>query len=302
MAWSSAALTAAEIAAALADKPCLIAKNVVETVDASGAMWKQGGLWSAGADETATNYEAAYAYDRGHSYETKPATAQTTWYYLMKWAGGTEFDTCHILGHNFGTIGGLTVTLQIADDTAFSTNLQTIATWTPGSSTLRLGEMKLRHTGSAALRYTGVLYARLGITKGSTFTPEIGELWLGRRRQLLHRPNNPYNPDDRSWAGSEFDSMSGVRTRTVDHEGRARVSGTWDLADSTEIADVLLFRDDSGYLSKPFLYVDEPETAAHAAWLMFHQGSGFALPSPAPIARPFSLELEEQAPFLAGEA
>lgn len=305
MAWSSAVLSADEVSLAAADKPLLVATNVLEDVDASGAMWKTGGSWADGADETHADYPATNAYDRRGEDDTRPNAAAATWYFILKWAAGAgDFDSAFILGHNFGTIGGLTVSIQIADSRDFVTNLQTIATWTPGTSTKRLASLSLKHTGADALRYSTVPYARLKVIKDGTitFTPQVAELVLGRRRQLRHEALRPYSRDDNQSGFSDFIAQGGGRVRNAMFVGAAIRTATWSIANTTEATQITSWRSESGYGTKPFFFVERPATAPTDALFMFQDGGEFRFPNVGPIERQFGVELVEQTPFLTAEA
>lgn len=302
MAWSSAVLTSDEVTLAAADKPLLAAKNAAASVSAT-SQWRTSGSWASGSDGTHADYPATNGYDFGGDHDTRPSSAQTTWYYLMQWASGApDFDLAVILGHNFGTIGGLTVTLEIADDNAFTTNLQTIATWTPGTSNDRLVSLSLKHTGSNALRYSTVPYARMKLTKGSSFTPQFTEIWLGRRRQLRHAANRPHGLDNTRSGVSEFVSQSGGMVRTTFYKGQAERRFQWDVANATEISDVKSWWSESEYGTRPFIYIEKPNANPGDAHFMWSESDGLSLPEVGPGHRLFDLPMVEQTPFLSAEA
>ena len=150
MAWSAAALGAQEIADATANYPCLVGIHAGDSI--VDARWNETGSL-ADDDTSETGYPASNAADRRGDVPTKPDAAASTWYWMIDLgAAAADFDMAAIFGHNFGTIGGLTVTLEIADDNAFTSGHETIATWTPLTSNTRLVSYALFHTGADALR------------------------------------------------------------------------------------------------------------------------------------------------------
>lgn len=184
MAWSSAALAAQETADFALDYPILIGSNPGDGL--LDARWNATGSL-ADANATASGYPATCGMDRKGNHLTKPATAGTTRYWMAD-LGTTppDFDVAILFGHNLGAIGSGTAELSIADDNAFTSNLQVIGTFDPNPDTTTTRQVltTLKHTGSDPLRYSGVRYVRLKFVFGASQTPQFGELWLGRRRQL----------------------------------------------------------------------------------------------------------------------
>ena len=257
MAYSAADVAAADLTLAAADKPML---GALAVYSATASEWRTGGSFAAGADATLSGYPATRAYDGLSSVETKPNAPGTTWYYMLNLSGSpVTFDGVAIIGHNFGTIGGLTVTLQIADNNAFSTNLISIAAWTP-SDDARLVDLVLESAGGAAQRYTDVPYARLLIT-GTSGTPQLTELALFKRTQLPWRPNRPYNPTLTHQVSNQTRTDAGETTAYVSSRAARHVQATLAVNGSAKITEVNTWWTDTRHGTRPFVWVEYPNSA-----------------------------------------
>jgi hypothetical protein len=292
MAYSSAALSANVLAAMAADKPLILGTNVLRDMAAADLQWRTTGSFSSGSSGTDTSYPTRRLYDGYVSLATRPSSAQNTWYLLMQWSSAVAFDSICIIGHNFGA---MTVTLQVADDAAFTSNLVTLATWTLAGATLkRQTSFALTHAGGSALKYSAVSYARLKFD-GTSLRPEIAEILLGERRQLLHNPAEPWAPDDYHSEVSDVRTLGGQMTRYMWYRGQRRISAelsTYDTASATDL--VTLYTTDLAYGTKPFLWVDQPTTAPQKAFLMMLDDPDQSIPYDGPCERNWQIEATEQ--------
>ena len=309
---TAAALSAAEVARVTNDKPILVGENILESADY--IKWFKGDEPTAnvnsGTDRSEAGYPATRAHDRTAHATTRPQSAltQNDWYLSWNLSASKSFDMIMIGGHNFTSATSLTVSFEIADSTNFNTNLHTIATWSNAhQSSKRLVSLSLKHTGSDPLRYTidsttpiGQ-YGRIKLDAGANWTPQIGEVWLGRRRHLPYEFDGPLDDKSTESRYSDFEARSGVRTRYVYSQGRARRSVTTLIDDATDIATVDSFWSECGYGSKPFLMIDKPNTDAQRCYMMTHQG-GLDFPLTLPAARQLSLNMVESAPFYSSES
>ena len=292
-----AALTAAEIAAAALDKPMMVAVHALESPQI--ARWDADGSLAAGDDISATGYPARFSYDRRTGKPTKPNAGATTQYLAYQLnASPADFDCIFIVGHNFGTIGGLTVSVEIADNSAFSTNLREIASWSPGSSNVRLSDLTLNHSGSGisgAARYSAVDYLRLKTTGGS-HTPEVGELWVGRRRQLLHKGNIPY--DDLGLRSSQRVTVNGVgeAVSSAQYVGQHVVAARLNPHDSTAKSDIQAWFRECNYGTRSFVWVEDPATYPARFHVVKLDEPSFAFPLMGPFEREITVTATEQGP------
>lgn len=297
MAYLSAEISAADIALYEADRPILLGTNAMRPAFADGTTthrWNQTGSFAT-ADSSASMYGAAYGGDDGSHVLTKPDSAQAAWYYLMGFATGQSFDSLVIINHNLGSTSA-TVVLEIADDSAFTTNLVQLCTVTPSDDS-RIVELELFHTGSVARLYSGVEYARLKITYAGTDTPQLGEVILSQRLQLSREPADPYDVRNLRGESVLVSSNSGVQTRYVWSKGRRHISARITEVESSgwyAVAD--FFRDDCDYGQHPLVWIDAPYTEPEKAAWMHWERAELIGPYDGHEARTFQFSLVEQGP------
>jgi hypothetical protein len=280
MDYGSAQLGATSRANAAANKPLLVGAHSLRDVPSS-VQWRTSGSWAAGSDGTdTTNGPASYLWDGFVDLRSKPSSAQATWYLIINHSATlTAFDCIFIISHNLGTLGGVTVTYEVADDNAYTSNLVQVASWAVTTSTKRLVALKLDHTGAGIARqYTSVQYSRLKIVAAGAVTPEIGELILGTRRQLTRKPNREFDPDHLRSYASKFRGGTRKVTSYVEAQGQKILNARFEPDDSTEQNDIRAFwQSDLDMGSHPFVWVPDPESYPEKAYVM-DAPLDFALP------------------------
>lgn len=295
MAWSSADIPLGERTLYTADKPIIVALNAIESPQI--ARWDANGSLADGADIAATDWPTTRAYDRLTGLRTKPNAAATTQYLCFQLAATPEdFDCLFILDHNLGTIGGVTVSLEIADDNTFTTNLTQIESRAPGSSNKRIASFLLNHTGGAVQRYSGVPYLRLKMTKGSSFTPEIGEVWLGRRVQLRYKANVPWDPSHFVSDVADHVTRSGILTRTIRHRGKRIIEASFNPDVAADKTDLITWFQDTNHGSKPFIWCEDPATTPSDYNVMTLDDAELVFPSVGPFEREIQIKATENGP------
>ena len=303
---SAATLSTAETDLVTNDKPVLIASSAMTGV--STAIWYTTAAAdiTSEADQADSDRPSTRAYDRQAHTDTRPASSQTTFYFgAVLGTSAPAFDCLAIIGHNLGTFSGLTVTAEIADNETFTSNLHTIATFTP-TDNKRIVTFDLKHTGSDPYRYTPdgttptAQYFRLKMTRGTAFLPQIGEIWLGRRRHLPFKLDEDLDDKRTVSSYADFESLGGTIKRYVHNKGRLERSGSTVIDNAADIATVESFWSESDEGTKAFLFCEDPSTAPEKAAVMHHQGGlDFALVGPG--VRQLGLELREVAPFVSQE-
>jgi len=295
---SNADISAADLALLAADKPILAANA---GYNPSVVEWRNGGSWAAGSDETETANPTVRAYDGKGHLDTRPDTARTTHYLLFDFgAAGIEFDFVAILGHNFGTIGGLTVTAECSTTSSYGSPVA-LSSWSPAGSNNRLIDLSL--SAGTAQRYSAYRYARIGMTKGSTFTPQIGEVIWGRRRQLKHKSNigGGFDPDAHMALVTDNRSLSGVLTRYSWADGQRALAGNFNPHEDAYKDDIKAWGVQVGYGARSLVYIEDPSTTPEGFLLMYMVDPRFSFPLQGPLSRLFELTALEQPPFLAGQ-
>tara|TARA_Y100000310_G_scaffold338740_1_gene429300 strand:+ start:891 stop:1781 length:891 start_codon:yes stop_codon:yes gene_type:complete len=294
------ALTSAELALVSGDKPVLVAKHVIASAAPSGSniKWLAGDNLT-GTDITHASYPIKRVFDKHQHLYTKPNTGGIEFNLSMNLGAAYEFDMIMIGGHNFGTEGSLTVKFEKGTDATFGSTT-TLSTWTPGSSDKRLVSLVLDTGGDGtALRWTEQ-YLRINIT-GSTFTPQIGEIWVGRRRHLPYKFNVTSQDKRTRSEVVRFESRGGTTTHYTLSKGRALRDGMVEMDGSTHISDVSSWWEESDYGTQPFLWIEEPGTTPANCHVMTTEPElSFELTGPS--SRALDLKMVENSPFLSGES
>lgn len=260
---------ATDIALRAADKPILLGRNWQRESTAVDPEWSSAGSW-AGADATDATAPTVRVYDEFDHLRSQPNANQATWYLLFDFGAAVGvIDSVAILNHNLATASA-TVTVELADDSAFSSNLKSCEAQTP-TTDKRMVFLDLDDTaGGGQLRYSSVQYARLKLT-GLGAIPKIGEVIWSRRRQLKHKPEGSWDKSNLRSSIARFESSTGIMTDHVFAKGRRRVSAQFSPHETAYINDlVTFFEDDIEYGTKPFLLIDDPgSTPTDANWLKY---------------------------------
>lgn len=294
MAWSRTQLSATDRALFAADKPMFVGTNRAR--DAT-IQWRTTGSFASGSDLTNSAYPTYRTYDGfAHNLRTRPASSQDPWYLLFNFGSNLDFDSIVIIGHNLG-VASMSVSAQIADNNAFSTNLETLATWTPSAgSTTRLVKYDLDHAGSSSYLYSAQ-YARILVNPASAMVPEISEVIFGQRRQLTYNPNNDFDPDSERTRGKSFEAKSGVKTFYVSSRRQKTLESEHTLVSGDIAAVRSLWQSDTEGGEYPFLWIPKPFSEGNNAYLMRFEdgdeGIDFGLPYDGPSARDWELSAKE---------
>ena len=297
MAYGTEALSTQEIDDAALDKPLLSGDGAQSRVAA--IEWSDAGSF-AGASLEDASYPTGRAYDRGATTRTRPSTAAATRYLLFNLATSPpDIDFIAIINHNLGTIGGgATVAFEIANGSTFAGAIS-LASWTP-TTNVRLVDLTL---GGGNNRYTTVPYARLVFTNLGASKPEVGEVWFGKRRQMPHWPQHPWEPAHVEGADNEvFDADGGDLVTYQRHGGRFEQSMEMKFATDANAAILTGFWSDCSYGAKKGIVIPKPNSAPTRAHLCAWPGG---LPPPAPMTpskRRYRLDMREAAPFYSSES
>ena len=298
--WTSAALSSDEQAWRSADKPLMAVQSI--PVAPTVCRWSEIGAITS-TDRTATGYPTSRAFDGKPHLVTKPdTTVSNNWYLTFDFGKGIEFDSLFIIGHNFGTLGLLGVTLEIDDgnpnpgdtpDGTF-TNTKVVGSITSFPDDTRLIDGVLKHTGSDPLRYSDVQYARLRMAKGSAITPQLGQVYFARRYQLQYKPNLEFDPDNLQIDNDIIKSRGGVKSKYVHSMGEYDLSASFTPDDSSRITDFINFYK-ADYGRRPFIWSYDPSTDSDG-WRLMVLESALNTPMVNSSQRKISIEATEQGP------
>lgn len=311
MAWGVTTLSAAQIARTQLDKPIIAAEQVLRD-GIVAAKWVQSSEGWADADRSAAGYELTRlgaGMPSLISYPTLTGPTVTTVNAIFS-LDSVAFDVIGLF--NLAPIAfNQTVTVEIADDSAFSTNARVIAQWT-NVQPRRLADFNLRHHTGGAFpdfqRYSAVDWMRITWTSASNLFGSgirLGELHLGRRRQMWVKSDvGQFDDFEMDGLSSSFEAHGGDRWKYQAFGGRGvrrlafRPHGGEDIDQVSELRE--MWRE-CGYGRRPVMYCERPSTVPNRAMMMSWEGDGFALPIEEYRNRTFSGVLMEQSPFLAEE-
>lgn len=280
MAVSISALGAAHIASITGDKPIVLADNGLRIRNIS-VEWRQGGSWAAGSDETDSDFPVERMWDGYPDVVTKPDALQATWYLLMDF-GATTAITCDAIAMLAVTANAsATVDFQVADNNAYTTNLTTLASWTASGSEENLASFSFASGTSTHEQASGVQYARLKFTTGTTHIPQIGELYLGEARPLYHASNRPWNADAHRTRYVQSQSAAGIigqQRRENSTAAPATFQGQWSPHRDEQVENFQEWlRGDTEGGAWPFVWNDNPSTDENDIKLMWLDDPGIRL-------------------------
>lgn len=321
---SVGAVTAAEQNALARDKACYLTANALRAVN-THAEWSTALDWATGGSGGASNvslatHPARFVYD-GHAHlRTYPSNTASSGYYLLfdlQSAATREADALAIVGHNFDELlGNVTVRFGLADSSDFATNPRIIAEWGPGSFTSqRLVELDLSINGTGGggdyARFTNVQYGYLLIASTTTMgganpRPQIGEIFLGRRRQLARKHNYPGDDKAKVSIVDDFEADGGARGRYVKRRGQRDLTLTWtsDEQDTLGLNDIATWEaldvdlEDS---TLPFFFLRDPSTTPADCGLFDFPNPGHAIDWIGPRHGDTTKALLEKPPYLSRE-
>lgn len=290
MTWSSASSLALETSTRALDRPVLVGSHVYDP-SVMRPLWSNGSGLSSDTDISGQG-PAYYAVDRSKYRQTNPDDTNTSFYLVFAWSG--TFDTFAFLNTTLQSVSGISVSIQIANDGAFSSALTTIATGIAPTSSEYLGFMSTVYSGSG--------YVRVRFTAPAGFTPYIGEFWLGRRRQLRAGLADHHDPDARASTAFVQDdgSTASVKALATGRREPEIMIHTNDR-DATLLDQSTLrsWWSDIGYGSRSFIWCPNPATAQDTAYLCRTNAKDLDLPKIGPVGgRDFEQQFQELPPYL----
>lgn len=302
MAYAFADLPAAELAAFNRDISLAVPRNELQSTTLS--RWSQGGEVTD-ADESAVGFPASRSFDEFPHKITKPATDEPIWFLVFRFPSpGVTVDSTVVIPKNIETINS-PFNIEIADDGAFATNLITIvstgAVTAPAAGKLdsRFGFFDLNHAGSGSAnpqRYTSVEFLRIKFGPFPASVPEIHQVIVGQRSQLLEAPLVPHTSSGNRTAATTFESRAGVGSVDEEHRGRGEISANFITADAAEFApiDDWWDRTDEGF--RHFIWAAQPKTKQNDALFVRFDPRDFFFPELTSRVRQGSFDMIEQGP------
>lgn len=313
MALVETSVSAEEVAAKALDYPMFVGNNILER-SSIPPQWRVAGSWSAGADTTVNAAPTRLAYDRNGLTQTRCSVVGQTQVSLLFDLSASalevgSFDTVFVIGHNYHLLGGLdSVQLEIGDDPTF-TGHWPLALWTSFTSSQRQVSVSLNNSvGVPNSRFHSVRYLRLRHTCAAGFaaSPAIGELVVGRRRQMTSMPMLPFKRNPLRSEVADFRSESGNMTRHTLYAGAGDRPVSFEFGGISAGAldprsEMQKFFKNTNYGSKAFIYVASPNSDSRAARMMLLDPPSQEIADQGPYDAIVDLPMLECEPFLDSE-
>lgn len=298
MAYSSADVASAARTAAANDIPMLLAAHCLRDTGVSVIKWNDGGT-TADTDETADFAPLARVYDEfcNAGNHSKPSSGKATFYLVVQFSAGVTLDVVGLVGSNLED--ATTITVEIADNNTFTTNLLEIASLDPLISAGQMRVFELELGSGNAKQYSNVEYMRVKFT-GSSYVPRVRELWVGQRRQLLYNPQLPLEDEHSKSIIGVNDSKSGVLTHSAFETGGVLRAPQFTL-DTTDAATAGSFWEECNYGTSPFWWIETPGSDPQPYLMRYDGDPELAAPIIGNNVREWVLPMREEAPFLAYE-
>ena len=336
MAYSIGNKTAGEIAAFNDDAPIMAAQNAARSANEQ-AEWRvitgshlAAGDWPAWSetDVSDATYPTRWAYDDHLHLTTQPEDQDPIvpgYSLLFDLGEAVDIDTIVIANHNFKAIEDeagvdLRVKVIIANDGDFQfsggnpSDVLEIASWDTFTTTERLIAFGLGPAhdddtqDSNFYRYSSVRYLQIAIYDPSTSItaePLIGEVFIGRGRQISRSPDTPF--DDKHTRSTYIDFGSrGPRSRYELMRGQQVMNPQWrpSGADGHGLDDVASFDSlwsDCDYGIRPVWFAPQPSSAPRKTYCGYHAGGDFSRPIQDHTNRVLTFPHEEISPFVSSE-
>lgn len=266
MPYASSAYGTAELAAYNRDCPLFVGHNLLR--DAVTLRWTSTGT-NTGTDITVPVSPAYRAFD-GRIVSPTRAFGSISTVYLNIRIPPSTIDTIALIF--LRAFPSSTVTVQIADDAAFTTNVVDFAG--PFAAVTGIPRLVRSFNGT---RYTSVEFIRVRFVIGAgNYTnvtmPKLGECFLGRGYPLSRTWDYGSDEEADHVESADFEARSGEKTRTVFSRGKRVLThqqvlstggllGLDDAATTRTIAQLSLDH------TRPVLHIPHPSTALNTAFL-----------------------------------
>ncbi len=314
MARTSVAVPAGEVADRAADFPIIVGSSVTDLVQLTGGTplkWVTGtaGVWP-GTANTDPLFPVRRIADRRAGVRTRPLNAGTDHTLLIHLGTHVkEFDGIMIWDHL--NLSSYTISFDLADNSLFTTDPQVgVATFSMGAAeTQRLVQWDLNDTGGGGGgsqdRVTGAEFARITFAGGSSTRPEIGDIWLMRRRQFWARPRAPLDPSMERSVVNDLGPVENT-SRYVSARGQRMIAWEW-LTESQADVDLIqnLWRDSEEFSKRLTVFFNPTTLEREGLVMLAHPVLDRELFGPiagvVDVGRTWRIEAIEQEQFFSNE-
>ena len=316
MVWASTDITADQIDGYDKDCPILIGKNeLTGSVISHKSFDPTSSTVTTGDDRTDEYAPIERVYDglldlpcrlsQHHAY-TLTLSRQLL---AFKFSTEIAFDTAIFTGHNIasGRFSGLGLRVGNGDDlnSGYTNILDDAGEIETLTGDARYVDTKLRSASSQTdpRAFSNVGWLAVSFTQASAekTSPQLGELVLGKRRQLQHHPGFSWNSDDYVSNVSDMETADGNTTRYTLNSGQAVRTATLTLTGAAEIAAVEAWWEDCNHGQDPFWWIETPKSNPRPFYMRVRNAQLDFPQSLGASARILTLDMVEQRPFLAWE-
>lgn len=287
---TATAIPAAEKALFALDRPVIVDQNAIYTANAMD--WSDSDVPSSGG-RTASGFPTTNLNDHLTHLQSKPDASLTVWYLHIHLNTVGTFDTIALINHD---MDGATIDIYESDSGAALGNaIVSGDTITAGQ---RYVAFNLQSAAQDYYRYSNVNYVTLKLSDAGGHVPAIGEVIIGRRRQLQFGPSLPYEPRLlRAETIRTIDGPSGVVNDIVLHKAKRILAMNSLVADATRVAGIRsVIEEDTDYGVLPFLWCDQPSTAPEKFAFMKFREETVPMSVTGYVRRSFAILAEEQGP------
>lgn len=298
MAWSSEAISANELAWAADDKPMISSNALYDDIT---VIWVEGTTTGVAtdSDDSKEGYPATAMFDSLTGMPSRTVNQSNQFTIVIDASSAPiSFDWFGVLNHNMDSISATAVVVQIADDAAFTTRLQTVQTnnvSTTLSSDRRFANLVMDVGGATQYRFLNVPYARIQVTCSSNRL-YIGELVLGRRHQQDFQPDVPFDSLNPFGDSGDHESDSGVITRSSKSRGGRRLEALFHHDDTDLQDETLAWWDEIEGGQLPFFYHDAPGSNPMDFYMFLLDEPRLVYPETSAAVRELSIEATEIGP------
>ena len=300
MAVGSSLKTGAEHDNHVANQPTLLGQRYL-----TDGRWNQDGDPTT-ADDSDTAYPASAAYDGNCGTMTRPASAQTIWYYIG-WLPVTTLDAIfiHVLSGEGGD-GTPRFSAQLLDAAFNALEIELCGSeWFICNKRLFVPDIKISgDSGNDQREFTAAVYVRLKFdctVSGGDGRPQISEIITGNQRQLSRGPLYPYDVLNRNAMIQAHSSASGIITSITHFENKLDLRADFSLDGTAQRNQITSFWADIGGGARPFIWCPQPQSAQNTAWLMTSRKKLLELPRIEYAIWNWSLDTIEQGGYLLGD-
>lgn len=318
MAFSSANISSDEQDGYDKDCPLLVGKNELSSSVVSHKAFSPSSANPTTATDRSNEFmpiqriydgrlDLVCAMSSHYAFTTVASSLTDSAWLSLKFSSALSFDTLILAGHNAAS-DKLAVSTVVSDSDNIASSFTTIAgsasiSYQTTATDQRIAVTNLVNGSTTNPQlFSGV--ERLAVrwrTENEFFAPRLGELILGKRRQLQHRPEFPWNDQDYQSSVSDFETTSGNKVRYGLSKSQSIRTVTLTISSSVEMTAIQNWWVDCNYGKDSFWWIETPKTDPRA-FLMKAVNARLDFPQTiGSEARILKIDMIEQKPYWGSE-